>query len=125
MSATVVSRMWAWRTFVWAGVVGSVVAWAWVWLAVGGVSAVMLLIAVASVVLALRGAQGMRAALGGLVVVGSAMFLVSLFWLAMLLMQGSQDVTAQQVLTMSVFPMVAAVLLLLGAASGFRHAAST
>lgn len=125
MSASVVSRAWAWRSFVWAGVVGSLLAWAWVWFRVGGASAVMLLFAVAAVVLANRGTAGMRTALAGLMVAGFAMFLASLYWLYMLLLQGSPTVTAQDVITLSVFPMVAAVALLLGAASGFRHATST
>ena len=125
MSASVVSRAWAWRSFVWAGVVGSILAWAWVWFRVGGASAVMLLFAIAAVVLANRGAAGMRAALAGLMVAGFTMFLASLYWLYALLLQGSQNVTAQDVLTLAVFPMVAAVALLLGAASGFRHATPT
>lgn len=125
MSASVVSRVWAWRSFVWAGVVGSVLAWTWVWFRMGGVWAIMLLFAIAAVVLANRGTAGMRAALAGLMLAGFTMFLASLYWLYTLLLQGSPNVTTYDVLTMAVFPMVAAVVLLLGAASGFRHATST
>jgi len=124
MSASVVSRVWAWRSFVWAGVVGSVLAWAWVWFRVGGPSAVMLLVAVAAVVLANRGTTGMRTAIVGLMVAGFTMFLASLYLVYALLLQGNQNVTAPDVLTLSVFPMVAAVVLLLGAVSGFRHTGS-
>ncbi len=123
MSANVVKAPWTWRSFVWAGVVGSVVAWAWVWFRVGGPSALMLLFAVASVVLAYRGTAGMRAALAGLMVAGFAMFLASLYWLYMLLLQGSQSVTAIDVLSLAVLPMVAAMVMLVGAISGFRHTA--
>ncbi len=121
MSASVVSRAWAWRSFVWAGVVGSVLAWAWAWFQVGGGYAVMLLVAVATVVLANRGTAGIRVALAGLMVAGFAMFLASLYLLYALLLQGSQNVTAVDVLAASVFPMFASVVLLLGAASGFRR----
>jgi hypothetical protein len=122
MSANVVNRVWAWRSFVWAGVVGSLLAWAWVWFRMGGASAVMVLFAVAATVLAYRGTAGMRLALVGLMVVGFSMLLASLYWVYLLLLQGSPAVTAQDVLTMSVFPMVAAIVLLLGAAAGYRHA---
>ncbi len=124
MSASVVSRAWAWRTFVWAGVVGSLLAWAWVWFRVGGASAIMLLFAIAAVVLAYRGTAGMRMALAGVMVAGFAMFLASLYELYLLLLEGSRNVTATDVITLSVLPMVAAVILLLGAATGFRHAKS-
>jgi hypothetical protein len=124
MSANVVSRAWAWRSFVWAGVVGSVLAWVWVWFRVGGASAVMVIFALATVVLAMRGTAGMRAALAGLMVASLTMFLASLYWLYTLLLEGSQNLTAQDVLTLSVLPMVAAVALLLGAVSGFRHTTS-
>ena len=121
MSASVISRAWAWRSFVWAGVVGSVVAWAWAWFQVGGGYAVMLFVAVATVVLANRGVAGIRVALAGLMVAGFAMFLASLYLVYTLLLQGSQNVTAVDVLATSVFPMFASIVLLLGAASGFRR----
>jgi len=105
----------------WAGVIGSVFAWAWVWFRVGGASAVLLLFAVAAVVLAYRGAAGMRVALAGVMVAGFAMFLASLYWTYTLLLQGNQTVSALDVVTLSVVPMVFAVAMLLGAGAGFRH----
>jgi len=125
MSASVASRAWAWRSFLWAGVVGSVVAWAWVWFQVGGVWAVMLLFAVATVVLAYRGAAGMRVAMAGVMVAGFAMFLASLYWTYTLLLQGSGTVNAMDVLTLAVVPMVFSIVLLVGAATGFRHVGPT
>lgn len=125
MSASVVSRAWAWQTFVWAGVVGSLIAWTWVWFRVGGASAIMLLFAIAVVVLAYRGTAGMRMALAGVMVAGFAMFLASLYAMYLLLLEGSRNVTATDVIALSVLPMVAAVILLLGAATGFRHTKST
>ncbi len=123
MNANVVGRPWAWRTFVWAGVVGSVLAWAWVWSMGRGASVVMLLVAVASVALAYRGTAGMRMALAGLMVAGLAMFLASFYFMTLVLMAGTQ-VTAQDVMATSVFPMVAAIVLLVGSATGYRHATS-
>src|SRR5262245_4297516 len=122
MTATVVSRAWAWRSFMWAGVVGSVFAWAWVWFRQGGASALMLLFAVAAVAVAYRAASGVRVALVGLVVAGVTMFLASLYWTALLLMNGNAGVTTSDVLSTGVFPMVTAVVLLLGAVAGFFHA---
>jgi hypothetical protein len=105
----------------WAGVVASVVAWAWVWFRQGGASAVMLLFALAALVLAYRGAAGMRLAFVGLMVAGFAMFLASLYWTALMLVNGNSGVSAVDVVTTGVFPMVAAVVLLVGSVSGFRH----
>jgi hypothetical protein len=124
MSASVVSRLWMWRSFVWVGVIASVLAWAWVWFRVGGVSAVMVLVALAAVAFAFRATTGMRAALAGLMVAGFAMFLASLYWTYMLLFQGTPTVTVTDVLALSVFPMVSAIVLLLGSAAGYRHAES-
>lgn len=121
MTANVVSRLWVWRSFVWAGVIGSVVAWAWFWFRVGGPSAVMLLFALATVVLAYRGVAGMRVALAGVMVAGFAMFLASLYWMYAMFLLGSQVVNAFDVITLTVFPMVSAVVLMLGAATGFRQ----
>ena len=121
MSARVVNRAWSWRSFVWAGVVLSLVAWAWVWFRVGGGSAVMVLFAIAAVVLAYRGMAGIRVAMAGVLVAGFTMFLASVYLAYILVLQGSQVVTAADVVSLSVFPMVAAVVLLLGAVSGFRH----
>jgi hypothetical protein len=123
MSASVASRAWTWRSFLWAGVVGSLVAWAWVWFRVGGASAVVLLFAVAAVVLAYRGAAGMRTAMAGVMVAGFAMFLASLYWTYTLMLQGSPTVNALDVLTIGVVPMVFAIVLLVGAGTGFRHVA--
>ena len=125
MTASVVERAWSWKSFVWAGVIASLVAWAWVWFRVGGASAVMMLFAFAAVVLAYRGVAGVRVAMVGLVVVGFTMFLASLYWTYALLLQGNQAVTALDVVTVAVFPMVSAVVLLLGSVAGFRHVRDT
>ena len=122
MNASVVGRMAAWRSFVWAGTVGSVLAWAWVWFMGRGPTAVMLLVAIASVVLAYRATAGMRLALVGLMVAGLAMFLASLYWLTLVLFTSNGQATALDALTTSVFPMVAAIVLLMGSVPGYRHA---
>ena len=120
-TSSVVGKAWAWRSFVWAGVVASVVAWAWVWFRQGGASAVMLLFAVAAVVFAYRGTAGVRIAMVGLIVAGFVMFLASLYWMYMMLLGANQGVSAMDVITTGVFPMVAATVLLLGSVAGFRH----
>jgi hypothetical protein len=120
-----VSKAWAWRSFVWAGTVASVVAWAWVWFRQGGASAVMLLFAIAAVVFAYKGVAGMRVAIVGLIVAGFAMFLASVYWMYMMLLGANQGVTAMDVITTGVFPMVASTVLLLGAIAGFRHVRNT
>ena len=122
MSASVVNRLWAWPSFTWAGAVASLVAWAWVWFRVGSATAIMLLVAVAAVFLAYRGVAGLRVALAGVMVAGFAMFLASLYMFYAVVFSGGSDITAVDVLGLSVFPMVASVLLLLGSVSGFRHA---
>ena len=124
MTANVVDRMWGWRSFVWAGVIGSLIAWAWVWFMGRGSTVVMVLVAVSTVVFALRGMAGMRLGLVGLMVAGFAMLLASLYWFALLLVANAGQVTVTDVLTTSVFPMVAAIVLLLGSVAGFRHARS-
>ena len=121
MNETVMRRTWEWRTFVWAGVVGSVLAWTWVWFAGRGASVVMLLVAFAAVALAMRATAGMRLALVGLMVAGLVMFLASLYWLTLVLFAGN-GVNAVDVLTTAVFPMVAAILVLMGSVAGYRHA---
>lgn len=63
----------------------------------------------------------MRLALVRPMVCGRAMFLASLYWLALLLLAGGGQVTATDVLTTAVFPMVASIVLLLGSMSGYRH----
>ena len=122
MSASVANRLWQWTSFAWAGVVASIVAWAWVWLRMGGASVVMLFLAIAAAVFMYRGTAGMRTALVGLLLAALVMLLASLYLAFQLLVQGSPAVTPADVLTESVFPMVAAVLLALGAAAGLRHA---
>ena len=121
MNSNVVAKAWEWRSFVWAGTVASVVAWAWVWFRQGGASAVMLLFALAAVVFAYRGTQGVRIAVVGLIVAGFVMFLASLYWTYMMLLGANQGVSAMDVVTTGVFPMVAATVLLLGSVAGFRH----
>jgi hypothetical protein len=50
-----------------------------------------------------------------------AMFLASLYWMYAMFLLGSQNVNAFDVITLTVFPMVSAILLLMGAATGFRQ----
>jgi hypothetical protein len=107
------------------GTIASVVAWAWVWFRQGGASALMLLVALAAVVFAYRGTAGVRIAMVGLVVAGFVMFLASLYWVYMLLLGANQGVSAMDVVTTGVFPMVAATVLLLGSVAGFRHVRTT
>ena len=125
MNSNVAERMSAWQTFVWAGVIGSLIAWAWVWFMGRGATVVMVLVAVSAVVFALRGTAGMRLALVGLMVCGLAMLLASLYWFALLLVANAGQLTVAHVLTTSVFPMVAAIVLLLGSVAGFRHVRAT
>jgi hypothetical protein len=113
-----------WRTLVWVGVIGSVVAWAWAWYVARGSVAVMLFVALASVLLAYKGMAGMRSALIGLMVAGLTMFLASLYWLYMLAFVARGQVGATDWLAVSFFPMVFAVVLLVGAVPGFRHSRS-
>ena len=124
-TASAASKALAWRSFVWAGTVASVVAWAWVWFRQGGASAVMLLFAVAAVVLAYRGTAGVRVAMVGLIVAGFVMFLASLYWMYMMLLGANQGVSALDVISTGVFPMVAATVLLLGSVAGYRHVRDT
>jgi hypothetical protein len=49
------------------------------------------------------------------------MFLASLYWTYTLLLQGNRAVNGVDVVTLGVFPMVAAVLVLLGSVAGFRR----
>jgi hypothetical protein len=80
----------------------------------------MLLFAVAAAVLAYRAAQGVRWAFVGLMVAGLAMFLASLYWLAALYTSG-QQIGVGDVFAASLLPLVAAMFLLAGSATGFRH----
>ena len=63
----------------------------------------------------------MRVAVVGCIVAGFVMFLGSLYWTYMMLFGASQGVSAMDVVTTGVFPMVAATVLLLGSIAGFRH----
>jgi hypothetical protein len=119
-SANVAMRMPAWRSFMWAGVVGFVVAWTWAWYVGRGAQAFMVIVALAAVALAYRAASGMRLALVGLMVAGFAMFLASLYWMFWVMMPAGST-NAFDMASMSLFPMAAAVVLLLGSVSGFRH----
>jgi hypothetical protein len=107
----------------WVGVVGSVLAWAWVWYLGRGPTVVMLLFALAAVALAFRATAGSRLALVGSMVAGFAMLLSSLYWMA-LLYTSADGVSATDVFAASVLPFVAAMCLVAGAAVGFRHAAN-
>ncbi|MEO6350060.1 MAG: hypothetical protein ABIP53_05355 [Candidatus Limnocylindrales bacterium] len=120
MTAGLDRRAPAWRSLVWVGVVGSVLAWALAWyLDRGGPLAVMLFVAMASVALAFRATAGMRIALVGLIVASFAMFLGALYlMLIVVVAPGGASSTA---LAASVFCMVTATVLLLGAVPGFRH----
>ncbi len=122
-SANVAMRVPAWRSFMWAGVVGSVVAWTWAWYVGRGAQVFMVVVALAAVALAYRASAGMRLALVGLMVAGFAMFLGSLYWMFWVMMPTGQT-NAFDMASMSLFPMVAAVVLLLGSVSGFRHTKS-
>ncbi len=121
MSAnTVAWRVPAWRAFMWAGVVGSVVAWTLAWVVGQGAQVFMVLVALAAVALAYRAASGVRIALVGLMVAGFVMFLASLYWMFWVMLPVAATSVVDMV-TQSVFPLVAAVLLLLGAVPGYRH----
>jgi hypothetical protein len=121
----VAKRMPTWRVLMWVGVIGSVLAWAWVWYLGRGPSVVMLLFALSTVALAFRASAGMRLALAGMVVAGVAMLLASIYWMALLYMGNSGPVTVADVFAASVLPLVAAMFLLAGSVAGFRHARPT
>jgi len=105
----------------WAGVVGSVLAWAWVWFRVpGAYTLTMIVVAFAAILFAYRGMAGLRVAMAGLVVAGFVLFMASLYTTAMLFVNGNQ-VSVADVITIGFFPMVFALLMLVGAAVGFRH----
>ena len=123
MATDVVKRTPTWRVLMWVGVVGSVLAWAWVWFLGRGPTVVMLLFALAAVAFLYRANTGSRAALIGLMVTGLALFLGSLYWLAALYTSG-ESIAVGDALVASVVPLVAAMFLLAGSASGFRHTTS-
>ena len=122
MTTDVVKRMPTWRALLWVGVIGSAVAWAWVWYLGRGPTVITLLAAMAAVALSYRATQGVRWALVGQMVTGLALFLASLYWLAALYTSGG-SVSVADVFAASVVPLIAAIFLLTGSAVGFRHPA--
>jgi hypothetical protein len=120
MNANVAWRVPQWRSLVWAGVVGSLLAWAWAWYVGRGAQVVMVLFALAAVALAFRATAGMRVALAGLMLVGFVMFLSTIYWMFWVMMP-SGPASAVDMASLSLFPMVASVLLIVGSAAGFRH----
>lgn len=118
----VAKRTPTWRVLMWAGVVGSVLAWALVWYLGRGPSVIMLLFALAAVALSFRATAGYRWALVGMILVSLVMFLASLYWMAMLYTDPVAPVSVVDVMVASVVPLVAAIVLFAGAAVGFRHA---
>ncbi|MEP7158879.1 MAG: hypothetical protein ABI797_05595 [Chloroflexota bacterium] len=118
----VVKRMPTWRALMWVGVIGSVLAWAWVWYLGRGPSVVMLLFALAAVALSFRATAGMRLALAGLIVCGVAMLLASVYWMTLLYTGAPTSVTVADVFITSVVPLFASMFLLAGSIAGFRHA---
>ena len=124
MNATFARRMPDWRVFVWTGVIGSLVTWAWAWYLGRGPSVITLLVALAAVALAFRATQGYRWALVGLMVAGLAMFLAALYWMYLLQLATAGNVPMVEWLAGSVLPMVFAAVLLVGAIPGFRRASA-
>ena len=121
---TVAWRVPAWRSFVWAGVAASLVAWTWAWFVGQGAQVFMVIVALATVVLAYRATSGMRIAFVGLMVAGFFMFMAAVYWMFWVMMPSNQ-VSAFDMASLSLFPMVAAVVLMLGAITGFRHSRMT
>jgi hypothetical protein len=121
MSVKVASSAANWRNFVWAGVVASVVAWTWAWYLARGSQLLMIVVALAAVALTFRAVAGIRIALVGLIVAGFAMFLASLYWMFWVMLPGNAS-SVLEAASLSLFPMVAAAVLLVGAVPGFRHA---
>jgi hypothetical protein len=113
-------RVPAWRSFVWAGVVASVVAWTWAWYVGRGAQTFMVVVALATVLFAYKAMQGMRVAFVGLMVAGFAMFLASVYWMFGVMMPAGPT-SAFDMLSLSLFPMIASGVLIVGAAAGFRH----
>jgi hypothetical protein len=114
----------AWRNLVWFGVVASVIAWALAWSTGQSAAVVMVFIALASVLFAYKAAVGMRIALVGLMVAGMAMFLASVYFMFWVLLPG-QQASAFDLVALSVLPMVASAVLLVGAFAGYRHATAS
>jgi hypothetical protein len=120
VSTNVTARIPAWRNLVWLGVVSSIVAWAWAWFAGNGAQVLMLVVAIATVVLAYRAVAGLRIALVGLIVAGFVMFLASLYWMVWVMLPAGPT-SVVELVSQSMLPMVTSVVLLLGAVTGFRH----
>ena len=117
-------RVPAWRTFVWSGVPASVIAWTWAWYVGHGAQVFMVVVALAAEPLAYRAVGGMRLALVGLMVAGFAMFMASLYWMFRAALPAT-SAGGFDLASTTLFPMVSAVVLLLGAATGFRHTRDT
>jgi hypothetical protein len=122
VSTQTVRKMPTWQTFVWSGVVGSVLAWTWAWFLGRGPSVIMVFVALAAVALVFPARSGNRWAFVGLMVAGLAMFLASLYWLYLLVFAAGGSLPMLDWVSAFFLPMVAATLLLLGATTGFRHA---
>ena len=121
MNAQFVRRVPSWRSFMWVGVVGSLVTWAWAWALERGPTMLMLLVALSAVALAYRANSGNRWAIVGLMVAGFSMLLAGIYWFYLLTLTASGPVSAIDFMAMSVFPMAFAAVLLLGVVPGFRH----
>jgi hypothetical protein len=121
MNANVAWRMPAWRNFVWVGMAASIVAWAWAWFVGDGSQVLMVIVALTTVPLAYKAVSGMRVALVGLMIAGLVMFLYSVYEMFSVMIPSARS-TPFDLASATLFPMVAAVILLLGAVSGFRHA---
>ena len=117
---TAAFRVPAWRTFVWTGVVASVIAWTWAWYVGHGAQVFMVLVAFVGVALAFRAVAGMRLAVVGLMVAGFVMFIGSMYWMFWVTLPIT-GVNGFDVAATTLFTMASAVVLLLGAATGFRH----
>jgi hypothetical protein len=117
VNANVVARVPAWRNLVWVGVVASVVAWTWAWYVGHGAQVFMVVVAIAAVAFAYKAVSGMRVAIVGLMVAAFAMFLASLYWM----FWANSGASAFDMASVSLFPMFASAVLLVGAAAGFRH----
>jgi len=121
VSSNTAMRMPTWRSLVWVGVVASVVSWTWAWYADRGAQVFMVVVALATVAFAYRAVAGMRLAIVGLMVAAFVMFLGSLYWMFWVMMPAGPT-NAFEMASVSLFPMVSSVVLLVGAAAGFRHA---
>ena len=124
MNANVAWRAPQWRSVVWAGVVSTLLAWTWAWYVGRGAQVVMVLFALAAVVLAFRATAGMRLAIIGLMLVGFVMFLASVYWMFWVMLP-SGPTSAADMASLSVFPMVASAVLLVGSAAAYRHSSET